>query len=602
VATVTAVVSLAPHPHAYADPTLPAPGYFASDEDPWAEARKHLYIAGFPAKWPGPFIWRYNDSGRPGLLSKSDVIAGINAAANQWMNVCGVAIARASNAPDTTTPAQTINGTSPSPGENVIGWGDLSIGPGGSAITAGVTFAASFGSALADADVTFSTKWITNTTALHRVAVHELGHVIGLSHSNVENTVMSGPASSSNADVPPTSYNGLVDLQPDDVQGCLCLYGPGPITSGSGYICDLPKYRDFGTLPVGATSAAQSVTVRNAAASGNVTINGVAISNAEFQSNGGCAAGTTLGPGQSCTFGITWSPAGLDGARRAFVRILTGSPGPYAFPVIGTAAIPHTPNYQGLWWKAPAGSESGWGINFAHQGDTLFATWFTYDADGSTLWVVVAATKVGADAYSGTLYRATGPSFDAAPFDSAQVVGTAVGTATFTFTDGTNATFAYTIGGTTQTKNLTREAFASPVPTCAWGALTNLALATNYQDIWWNAPAGSESGWGLYINQQGDTIFATWFTYRTDGRPWWLAMTAVKTAANVYSGNLYTGSGPPFNGATFDPSAVVPIPVGTGTLAFADGNNATFTYIVNGVSQSKQITREVFTPPGTTCQ
>ena len=24
-------------------------------------------------------------------------------------------------------------------------------------------------------------------------------------------------------------------------------------------------------------------------------------------------------------------------------------------------------------------AESGWGINFAHQGDVVFATWFTYD-------------------------------------------------------------------------------------------------------------------------------------------------------------------------------------------------------------------------------
>ncbi len=40
-------------------------------------------------------------------------------------------------------------------------------------------------------------------------------------------------------------------------------------------------------------------------------------------------------------------------------------------------ALAAVTNYQGLWWNAPAGSESGWGINFAHQGDTLFATWFT---------------------------------------------------------------------------------------------------------------------------------------------------------------------------------------------------------------------------------
>src|SRR5262249_40359129 len=35
-------------------------------------------------------------------------------------------------------------------------------------------------------------------------------------------------------------------------------------------------------------------------------------------------------------------------------------------------------NYQGLWWSSPANSESGWGVNLAHQGDIIFASWFTY--------------------------------------------------------------------------------------------------------------------------------------------------------------------------------------------------------------------------------
>ena len=58
--------------------------------------------------------------------------------------------------------------------------------------------------------------------------------------------------------------------------------------------------------------------------------------------------------------------------------------------VVGTA------NYQGLFWNAPAGSESGWGINFAHQGDVIFATWFTYDATGKALWLSMTANKTAA--------------------------------------------------------------------------------------------------------------------------------------------------------------------------------------------------------------
>jgi hypothetical protein len=42
--------------------------------------------------------------------------------------------------------------------------------------------------------------------------------------------------------------------------------------------------------------------------------------------------------------------------------------------------------------------------------------------------------------------------------------------------------------------------------------------------------------------------------------------------------------------------------VGTASFTFLHGNSATFAYTVNGISQTKQITREVFASPGTLCQ
>ncbi|HEX7327114.1 MAG TPA: S8 family peptidase, partial [Casimicrobiaceae bacterium] len=51
------------------------------------------------------------------------------------------------------------------------------------------------------------------------------------------------------------------------------------------------------------------------------------------------------------------------------------------------ASAPPPPNYQGLWWASPATSESGWGLNVAHQGNLIFATWFTYDTSGKALWL-----------------------------------------------------------------------------------------------------------------------------------------------------------------------------------------------------------------------
>jgi hypothetical protein len=254
-----------------------------------------------------------------------------------------------------------------------------------------------------------------------------------------------------------------------------------------------------------------------------------------------------------------------------------------------------------LWWNAPAGSESGWGINFAHQGDIIFASWFTYDLTGKGWWLTMTAPKTATNTYSGALITATGPAFDAIPFNPLQVVGTSVGTGTLTFTDTNNGMFDYTVNGVSQTKTITRQVFG-PLPTCRFGALSDLGLATNYQDLWWNSPPGSESGWGINLTQQGTTIFATWFTYDHDHTPMWLVATMLNTAPATYAGTLYRTTGPAFNAVPFNPASVVATSVGTATLTFADGNTANFSYTVNGVSQTKPITREVFAPPGTVCQ
>ncbi|HLX22452.1 MAG TPA: S53 family peptidase [Usitatibacter sp.] len=264
------------------------------------------------------------------------------------------------------------------------------------------------------------------------------------------------------------------------------------------------------------------------------------------------------------------------------------------------ASTPGPANYQGLWWAAPAGVESGWGINFAHQGDTIFATWFTYLTAGTGNWLVMTAPKIAANTYSGTLYSTTGPPFDSVPFNPANVTAKAEGTATLTFTDANNGTFAYVVGSTSQTKAITREVFGT-MPTCAT-ASGSLANATNYTDLWWASPASSESGWGINLTHEGTTIFASWFTYDSTGKPMWLVVTAPLASPGVYSGTLYRTTGPAFNAVPFNPTAVTATAVGSATFTFANGNSAQFAYTVNGISQAKTITREVFSGNGTACQ
>ncbi len=254
---------------------------------------------------------------------------------------------------------------------------------------------------------------------------------------------------------------------------------------------------------------------------------------------------------------------------------------------------------EGLWWSSPAGSEDGWGINFSHQGDVVFATWFTYGADGKPIWLFINAHKTAPGVYAGAVSTVTGPPFGSVPFDSSKVVRTTVGSATITFTDGDNATFAYTVGATSQTKPITRQIFAQ-APSCTWGLAPDFAAATNYQGLWWN-PA--ESGWGINFSHQSDIVFATWFTYDAAGKASWLTALTRKAAPGVYTGNVTAVTGPPFNSVPWEFTQVARTVVGTATLTFADGNTATFASSVNGIAQTMQITRQLFAPPaGTLCR
>jgi YVTN family beta-propeller protein len=271
----------------------------------------------------------------------------------------------------------------------------------------------------------------------------------------------------------------------------------------------------------------------------------------------------------------------------------------------GTAPAPPAPsghNVQGLWWRSPQGSESGWGVNLTQQGEQLFATWFTYDAQGNGLWLVMSnGARTAANTYSGTLYQTTGPAFNSAPFDSTRVATTPVGTATFTFTDGNTGTFSYTVNGASGSKAITRQAFASPMPSCAVGGAAS--AAPNYQALWWGSPAGSESGWGLNMTHQGDILCVTWFTYGPDGKGMWLVGSSFSRTGNgSYAGALYRTIGPPWNAQPWNPAMVALTPVGNATLAFSDAGSGTFSYTVNGVTQSKAITRQVFASPPSVCR
>jgi hypothetical protein len=282
----------------------------------------------------------------------------------------------------------------------------------------------------------------------------------------------------------------------------------------------------------------------------------------------------------------------------------TGSPMPQNFNgSTGTINNATFTSFEGLWLNT---SEAGWGINLTHQGATLFATWFTYDTDGSGMWLVMSnGTRNNDGTFTGTLYRTTGPAFSAATFTPITPSNyTQVGSLTLSFSDASHGTMSYTVNGTTQTKAIQRYVYVSSPPTCMLGQAAG--ASANYQDLWWRT-GGGESGWGVNITHQGDILFATWFTYQpgtgASNKGLWLVMSnGAKTGTGIYTGDLQTTSGPPFNAVPFNPNAVQRNTVGTGTFTFTDANTGVFSYTVNGVTQSKPITRLSYSSPATICK
>ena len=306
----------------------------------------------------------------------------------------------------------------------------------------------------------------------------------------------------------------------------------------------------------------------------------------------GASNAVTLFPVPTLAFAIAVNPA----THRVYAVAGTTS-------IIDGAAGASAPgmNAQGLWWASPGGSESGWGLNIAHQGNTLFATWFTYDANGDPLWLVMPnGVRIGTDLYVGDLYRTAGPVLGST-FEASKVVSAVVGSASISMTNADNGVLTATVYGARVSKPITRQVFASPVPTCVAGGPAG--AQPNYQDIWWAAPAGVESGWGVYVTHQGDNLFVTWFTYGPDGQALWLVSSNVtRTGSGTYSGTLYRTSGPPFNAVPWDPSRVSVMPVGNVTFNFTDSAKGTFSYTAMGVTGSKAIIRQVFSAPATVCR
>jgi hypothetical protein len=125
-------------------------------------------------------------------------------------------------------------------------------------------------------------------------------------------------------------------------------------------------------------------------------------------------------------------------------------------------------------------------------------------------------------------------------------------------------------------------------------AVAMSAHASSYlseiSDLWY---APGESGWGVNMVLQYDTVFATFYVYDVNRNPVWFTAVLTYAPGNVFSGNLFADRGP-FYGGAYDQNTVTERQAGTATFTLTDIGHGTLTYTIDGITVTKQMERLTF--------
>ncbi len=103
-------------------------------------------------------------------------------------------------------------------------------------------------------------------------------------------------------------------------------------------------------------------------------------------------------------------------------------------------------NYTDHWWGGA--SASGWGVQISHQGNQVFAGWYSYNPQGTATWLTAIGTQDPNNArrFTGNLYQVNpGIPFSTISGPVPSTATTQAGTFEFNFANGEAGTFIYSL-------------------------------------------------------------------------------------------------------------------------------------------------------------
>lgn len=177
-------------------------------------ATASMYNMRFPGAWPGGRInWTYNPANRPANISDDEIIAAVSAAFAAWKLVCQV---------EGTYAGLSTATISPSPITSfVVGWLDFGSDQfharGSHTSSNSGNYRPFTGGAIQINIANLNLRGLLDDGFMAGVFKHEIGHVLGLSHSDDPSSIMfANPYNGSRY------YNNITG---DDVAACADLYG-----------------------------------------------------------------------------------------------------------------------------------------------------------------------------------------------------------------------------------------------------------------------------------------------------------------------------------------------------------------------------------------
>ncbi len=183
---------------------------------PLPEERETAQYVVTGENWPSGFVsWYYNPANQPTNLKTDEVLGAIAVAISRWSQMCNLRFTYLG----TSTANRNFEGSTVDR-LNVIGWGDF---PTSLRDSTGITYWNYSRSTLAivDADIVLNSREKWTVRDVDAVMTHEIGHMLGLDHSNLTASIMSA--------TPYNSYEYQRTLRGDDVAACTKLYGASPL-------------------------------------------------------------------------------------------------------------------------------------------------------------------------------------------------------------------------------------------------------------------------------------------------------------------------------------------------------------------------------------